>query len=199
MASEGSVSRLIDGLVVNDEQAVYLLWQRYFSQLVRLARSKLAASHRRVADEEDVALSAFDSFCRNAQRRMFPELLDRDGLWRLLVKITARKIAHLVRDQQRLKRGGETATVTESDEDGKNMVLEEILSREPDPEMAAVATEEYQRLLECLEEEMLREVAIWRMEGRTVEEIAEKLHCAPRTVKRKLELIRKLWGAEDQP
>jgi len=69
--------------------------------LVGLARTKLHGSPRRVADEEDVALSAFDSFCRNAAQGRFPQLFDRDGLWKLLVLLTARKAAHQRRDELR--------------------------------------------------------------------------------------------------
>ena len=42
----------------------------------------------------------------------------------------------------------------------------------------------------------LRQVALWRMEGYTSDEIAERLGCARRTVARRLDLIRKLWTAE---
>ena len=38
-------------------------------------------SEGRLADEEDVALSAFDSFCRGAEQGRFPRLDDRDDLW----------------------------------------------------------------------------------------------------------------------
>src|SRR5688500_4224311 len=109
MSTKGSVSRLIDGVVVRDEAAVQALWECYFPRLVGLARRRLAGAPRRAADEEDVALSAFHSFCRNAERGRFPRLLDRDGLWRLLVVITARKAAHLRRGEARLKRGGGAA------------------------------------------------------------------------------------------
>ena len=53
------------------------------------------------ADEEDVALSAFDSFCRGDGAGRFPRLDDRDDLWRLLLLLTARKAAHLIRDEFR--------------------------------------------------------------------------------------------------
>jgi len=82
------------------------LWERYFARLVGLARQKLRSTPRRAADEEDVALSAFDSFCRQAEAGRFPQLLDRDNLWRLLVTVTARKAFHLIRDKNRQKRGG---------------------------------------------------------------------------------------------
>src|SRR5215470_15704111 len=82
------------------------LWQRYFAQLVELARQRLRGTLRRVADEEDVALSAFDSFCRGVEQGRFPQLKDRDGLWALLVLITVRKAADLVQYNRRGRRGG---------------------------------------------------------------------------------------------
>ena len=59
-----------------------------------------------------------------------------------------------------------------------------------------MAAEEYKRLLGVLDDESLRQVALWRMEGYTTDEIAERLGCARRTVARRLELIRTLWIAE---
>src|SRR5947209_3964759 len=106
MASDGSVTRWLKQLQVGDPAAVQQLWERYFPRLVGLARKKLQDAPQRLADEEDVALSAFHSFCRNAEQERFPHLLDRDGLWRLLVVITARKAAHLLRAEGRQKRGG---------------------------------------------------------------------------------------------
>src|SRR5271165_6376539 len=60
----------------------------------------------RAGDLEDVALSAFASFCRGVEGGRFPQLADRDDLWRLLVTITARKALHLARDERNQKRGG---------------------------------------------------------------------------------------------
>jgi DNA-directed RNA polymerase specialized sigma24 family protein len=171
-----------------DPAAVQQLWERYFPRLVGLARKKLQGTARRAADEdeEDAALSAFASFCRNAERGRFPELADRDGLWRLLMVITVRKVAHLVRDQGRRPAG---------EEEG----LEKLLSREPDPAFAAEVADQCRRLLSRLANPTLEKVARWRMEGYTVEEIADRsrLGCDPRTVKRKLDLIRRIWTQED--
>src|SRR6516225_3701992 len=106
LSGPGSVTGLLERLKSGDHEAARLLWQRYFPRLVALARKKLQAAPRRVADEEDVALSAFDSFCRRAEQGHFPDLKDRDGLWALLVVLTARKAADQLRHQQRDKRGG---------------------------------------------------------------------------------------------
>src|SRR5437763_4091733 len=105
----GSVSRWLDDLKAGDEAAVQPLWERYFARLVRLARAKLrSARHASAAgDEEDAALSAFNSFCEGVARGRFPRLADRDDLWRLLVVITARKAGAQVKRGRRLKRGGE--------------------------------------------------------------------------------------------
>ena len=40
------------------------IWERYFKQLVALARKRLREVRLREFDEEDVALSAFNSFYR---------------------------------------------------------------------------------------------------------------------------------------
>jgi RNA polymerase sigma factor (sigma-70 family) len=188
MSSDGSITRWIGQLQAGDLAAAQPLWERYFRLLVELARRKLGAKLR-AADEEDVALSAFDSFCRGLKRGRFPDLQDRDNLWKLLVVLTARKACHLLRDEHRLKRGGgQTA--------GTAQELEQVVGQEPSPEFAAELAENCQRLLDLLGDDELRTVALIKMEGYTTEEIAGQLHCAPRTVERKLRLIRRLWEKE---
>jgi DNA-directed RNA polymerase specialized sigma24 family protein len=193
MEPQGSVSRWLQQLQQGEMAAAQPLWDRYFPQLVELARKKLRDAPRR-GTEEDVALSAFDSFCRNAAVGRFPQLADRDDLWRLLVVITARKAARLARDERRQKRGGGSVQPDMQPEEGPS--LEQILSREPTPEFAAQAAEECQRLLSLLGERELEVVALWKMEGYTVEEIAQKLGYVPRSIKRKLRAIRSLWEKE---
>jgi DNA-directed RNA polymerase specialized sigma24 family protein len=194
MSRPGSVTRWLGPLQAGDPAAAQQLWERYFRRLVGLARARLHGAPRRAADEEDVALSAFDSFCRHAGQGRFPQLADRDSLWRLLVTITARKAAHQVRDECRRKRGGGAAPAGDAE-----AVLAEALSREPDPEFAAGVAEECQRLLDRLGDQDLRAVALLRLEGYSVEEVADMLGCAPRSVKRKLALIRTVWEKETPP
>ena len=193
MSADGSVTRWLGQLQRGETEAAEQLWQRYFLRLVGLARKKLQGGQRRAADEEDVALSAFDSFCRNAEAGRFPQLTDRDSLWRLLMLLTVRKASHLLRDEGRQKRGGSVTVAGESEED---QLLDQALSREPSPDFAAQVAEEYQRLLRALGDAELESVALGRMEGYTVDEIATRLGCAPRSVKRKLQLIRSIWEKE---
>ena len=194
MSSDASVTHWIAEFQCGNQRAAQELWQRYFQRLVRLARQKLPVGALRVADEEDVALSAFHSFCRGVEAGRYPQLADRDDLWRLLVVITAHKAIHLVRDARRLKRGGPPAAALEPD--AEEAALSQVIGPEPTPEFAAQVAEEFQRLLDRLDDAGLRTVAVWKMEGYTNEEIAARLDCAPRTVERKLKLIRNLWEQE---
>src|SRR5262249_12447635 len=66
MAEPGSVSRWLGDLQEGEHEAAARLWERYAHRLVALARARLSDLPRRAADEEDVALSAFASFCRAA-------------------------------------------------------------------------------------------------------------------------------------
>jgi DNA-directed RNA polymerase specialized sigma24 family protein len=189
MFADDAVTVWLGRIQAGDAAAVTRLWDKYFLRLVGLARKRLRDSRGRVADEEDVALSAFDSFCRNAGAGRFPDLSDRDGVWRLLASFTARKVAHHVRDAMRRKRGGEAA------KEGSD-AIEAHLSREPDPALAVQVAEECSRLLVALGGSGLQEVALLRMDGYTIDEVADRIGCAPRTIKRKLRLIRTIWASE---
>jgi DNA-directed RNA polymerase specialized sigma24 family protein len=183
-----------------DAAAAQQLWERYFHRLVGLARAKLQGQPRRAADEEDVALSAFDSFCRGAEQGRFPQLGDRHDLWRLLVTLTERKAYNLARDERRLKRGG-GAVVGEAGllgpGDSSPGGLDQFAGREPTPEFAAEVAEEYCLLLTRLDDAELRAIAVWKMEGDTAPEIALRLGCALSTVERRLRLIRQIWESEE--
>jgi DNA-directed RNA polymerase specialized sigma24 family protein len=200
MSSE-SVSYWLEQLQDGQHAAAQLLWEGYFRRLIGLARARLGAAPRRAADEEDVALSAFHSFCRGAEAGRFPQLADRHDLWRLLVTLTERKAIALLRREHRQKRGGggqrgESALVAAGTEVPG---LDGLAGREPTPEFAAEVAEQFRQLLDRLGDEDLRRIAVWKMEGDTVEEIAARLGCAPRTVERKLRLIRSLLRHEDEP
>jgi DNA-directed RNA polymerase specialized sigma24 family protein len=196
--SEGSVTRCVLSLRSGDAAAATLLWERYFALLVRVAKQRLArtGSTGAEADEEDAALSAFVSFCGAAAEGQFPDLSDREELWRLLVVITARKVGDQVDRRRALKRGGHLLRVEGALANGLTPGLTAALAREPNPDVAAMVAEETRLLLERLGNSQLQAIALWRMEGYTIDEIAVRLGCTRRTVARKLELIREAWKGE---
>jgi DNA-directed RNA polymerase specialized sigma24 family protein len=203
MSLAGSVTGWIGQLKAGDPAAAQKLWENYFRRMIGLARKKLHGTPRRMADEEDVALSAFDSFCRGAAHGRFPQLHDRHDLWQLLFVITARKAFDLKEHEGRLKRGGGAilgeSAVARTLAAPEGPALDHLGGREPSPEFAAQMAEECRRLLAGLGDDRLRQIALWKMEGHTTEEIAAKLGCVPRTVERKLQVIRSLWGREPAP
>jgi RNA polymerase sigma factor (sigma-70 family) len=188
MSSAGSVTHWIDRLKAGDSLAAQKLWERYFPRIVSLARQHLRSLARQAADEEDVALSAFDSFFRDTQRGRFPQLNDRDGLWRLLVTFTRQKSFDAIRREQARKRGARLAVIHAEE------ALAQVVGREPTPEFAAQLAEDFRCLLGRLPDVQLQTIAVRKMEGYTNEEIAAELGCVTRTIERRLRIIRKAWA-----
>ena len=198
MPDDDSVSRWLDGLKAGDNSAIQRLWDRYFENLVRVAGARLRGQRRRDYDEEDVALSAFHSLCVRVGRGEFPQLADRDDLWRLLVTITSRKVIAAMRHRKRQKRGG-GRVLGESvfmGAGGLDEGMAQFLGREPTPDDAAQFAEDYEQMLERLGDETLRVIALRKLEGHSNDTIAAELGTSPRTVDRKLNLIRKIWEEE---
>jgi RNA polymerase sigma factor (sigma-70 family) len=182
MSSADPVTDWIAQVKDGHRTAVGQLLERYFGRLVHLARARLGGVPGLASYDEDVALSAFKSLCIGAELNKYPRLEDRHDLWRLLATMTVRKAI----DLQRRRRP------TPADPGA----FEELLSREPDPDVAAEMAEAFDGLLARLGDEKLREVALWKVEGHSNAEIAARLGCAERSVERKLHRIRLLWEGE---
>jgi RNA polymerase sigma factor (sigma-70 family) len=196
MPSPESVTALIERLEAGDHAAAQALWEHYYPRLVDLARKRLQGTSRRAADEEDVALSAFNSFWRNIEQGRVPPLKDRDGLWPLLVVITVRKAAALANYNRRQRRGGglvrgDSVFEAANGDSGANGPAQ-IEGHDPTPDVAAQMAEEFQHLLNRLGDDELRSIAVWKMEDYTNQEIATRLGCAEVSVRRRLRLIRKI-------
>jgi DNA-directed RNA polymerase specialized sigma24 family protein len=191
------VSQLKDG----DPQAAQELWNTYFLRMVRVARSKLQGAPGRMADEEDVALSAFKSFCRGAQDGRFTQLQEREDPWPLLLALTNHKAIDLVRYERRVRRGGpgqhHAPSVAPEEAPIANIGLSQLVDKVPDPQATLQFAEECQDILDRLSDTILRAIALWKIEGFTTEEIASKLDCTTRTIERKLQLIRRLCDCRD--
>jgi RNA polymerase sigma factor (sigma-70 family) len=192
MMAEESPSVWLRQLRTGNDQAAQQLWEAYYRRLVALARRKLEGRQRLVDDAEDVALSAFMSFCKGVRDGRFPQLNDRYDLWRLLMTITLHKVLHLVRDEGRQKRGGKDKTG--GGHGGSPDPIEEIVAQELTPELAAEIAEQCAVLLSDLPTADLVELAILKMEGHTNSEIAARWGRTERTVERKLQMIRQIWS-----
>jgi DNA-directed RNA polymerase specialized sigma24 family protein len=175
-----------------------------FPRLVRQAERWLRGTSVRAVDAEDIALSAFESFCLRAEQGRFPKLFDRGDVWQLLVVIAFRKacnqVKHEARRQPRNGRVYPISALALADKDDSGAMLSYLIGRDPDPALAFQVAASYRRLLEMLPTQELRDVAVWKLEGYTNEEIAAKMNGGEgrslATVERKLARIRKIWARE---
>ena len=201
MNKPGSVTHWLHALKANEskDDATRLIWERYFDQLMGVAKKRLQGVRRPCVDEEDIALEAFDSFFRGVRAGKFSRLDNRQDLWQILGVITSRKAINATKKEQRLKRGGGRLRLGHNPHDSRDMMEAEIpASAELRPDLAVIATEEVSRLLESLGDDALRDIAVWKMEGYTNTDIAAKIGRKERTVERKLSIIRSCWMDETE-
>jgi DNA-directed RNA polymerase specialized sigma24 family protein len=200
MSHDNSVTHWLDGARAGDNADIQRLWDRYFQRLVQLASSRLPRHARRMIDEEDIAISAFRSFCDWVGKGQFHDLAHRDHLWRVLFAITVRKVVSSVRYQAREKRGGGGVLGESAMAAGNNPSdwagISRFLSREPTPAATAQFADELEGLFSRLDDVMLRVIAFQKMQGMSSDEIAGSLEISKRTVDRKLRLIRAVWEEE---
>lgn len=196
--SRGSVTHWIAELRDGEESiAQRELWDRYFRRIVALAKSKLGALPKGPADEEDVAISAMQSLFHGFARDRFPQLHDRNNLWSLLAKITARKAINERQKQTAKKRGGGQPLLAVGSSGADDPVpLCDPTDDDLGPDFVVAMEEEMRRLMDRLPDDMLRRIAGRKLEGWTSAEIATELGVVERTVERKLGLIRACWGPE---
>lgn len=198
MSPQTPVTFWINQLQQGDRDVVEGLWQAYFPKLIRLASARLRGMPAHVVDPEEIAQSAFKSFCLAAEKNRFPKLADRDDLWQILVRIIRNKAATAWQHHTRAKRDFNRVThqileLQEGDSDEVSFLKQVLQSEEPDPGLAAEIAEQCECLLRLLPDEQLRQIAVFKMEGYTNEEIADRLGCAPITIERRLGVIRKTW------
>jgi DNA-directed RNA polymerase specialized sigma24 family protein len=77
------------------------------------------------------------------------------------------------------------------------LLLDDLPGPANSPDLEAILSEGFDRMLEALDEDSLREIALGKLAGLTDRELAEQLKCSRRTITNKLKLIRLTW--EDQP
>lgn len=198
MSNGESVTQWLHGVKAGDNADIHRLWDRYFQRLVRLAAARLPAHCRRAFDEEDIAISAFQSFCDRAGQGQFPGLNGRDDLWRVLATLTVRKAMLMMRHQTRQKRGGgrvvgESAFYKGGRDANGGAGLAEVLGKEPTPDEAARFADAFEHLINKLSDSTLKTIALRKLKGHTVEEIGADLGTSTRTIDRKLRLIRAIW------
>jgi RNA polymerase sigma factor (sigma-70 family) len=196
-----SVTTWIAQIKVGESAAAQQLWNRYLTRLVQVAKTHLVGSPKHIADADDVVITAYERFLRCAQQGRFPRLDDRSDLWQILVTLTERVAIDQRRRLAAQKRG---ERVTQSLNAGSRAGEDshsgwQPQSLEPTPEFAVAATEQFKRLLNLLDDDLLRRIALAKLDGFTNEEIASQETMSVRSVERKLNIIRQSWAHKQNP
>lgn len=169
--------------MAGDSEAARSIWDRYSARLAALARERLPAWLRQVVDGDDVANNAFHCLVVGSREGRFPEVKDREDLWAHLALITVRRAINEVKGARRKRRPPPQSRVP---------LGEGMAGAGPPPDLEMMAAEGFDALIALLrlKDGVLADIALWKFEGYTHEEIARRLGCSCRKVARKLELIR---------
>ncbi len=168
------VRRLADG----EDEVVVEFWRDYGGRLEALAASYLSSRMRRREGPEDVVQSVCRTFLRRNREGQF-ELSGPDSLWRLLCAITLAKVREKVRFHGREKRKLDREQYI----DDSRAIGNPIAASEPTPAEAAEFADQMQRLFHGMDDEE-RQVVTLKLERYTHPEIADRMGCSERTVRR---------------
>ena len=172
----------VSKLVAGDESTAADFWNQYGPRLRRLAGKHLAVGMERRVDADDVVQSACRSFLCRVQDDEFV-LADSESLWRLMCVITMTKLRGKIRFHTRQKRGIDRERHFESSAGEGFIAGKRIESDEPSPEEAVAFAEQFERLLSVMDEAEQTVVEL-KLEQYTHQQIAERLGCSERTVRR---------------
>ncbi|MDB5337597.1 MAG: DNA-directed polymerase specialized sigma subunit, sigma24 [Planctomycetaceae bacterium] len=193
-----SVTVWLRQLANGDQEAAKKLWDRYGPELVELSRRRFGGALGALGDEEDLVQSVFRTLWTWATDGRLDGVQDREHLWWLLLKISRRKALNRHAYNKRQKRDHPTISLSGFSEDDSSPAPEDLIADDdqPPPDLILILAEEQERLLEMLNDDVLKLIAVWKMDGHTHEDIAQKLKVTTRTVIRKFNLIREIWSRE---
>lgn len=186
-------------LAVEDEAFVEELWNQYYVKLKVAVASRVSAIRRPVANESEIALSAFHSFVQRARAGQFPDLVDEDAMWRLLKTIAIRKANDMRKHLSAQKRGGDRVIYGQSDlstDDDRPAGIETAISDVDPPSLDVEVSDLFNSLMANLPDDRHRDAVLLKLQGAPVVTIAECLETTTRTVQRLLRDIEIRWRRE---
>jgi RNA polymerase sigma factor (sigma-70 family) len=177
MSCDGSFDELMGQVRACNSAAETVLFQQYVRRLIALAARQFDTSLRDRADVEQIVLSACKSFFLRNQRGEF-QLDDWGELWSVLAMVTLRKCAKRLRYLRAARRdAGRDVKCPDADD------LASLLDRAPTPEEEAMLADTVKSLLEAMTPND-RPIVEHLLLGHTAQEVAARLDCSERTVRR---------------
>ncbi|HUG18199.1 MAG TPA: ECF-type sigma factor [Planctomycetaceae bacterium] len=162
---EGESAKLFAEYLEGKSEAATLLFDRYVTRLVALAKSRLSPLLQARVDPEDVVQSAYRSFFCKAKERNF-SLIRSGDLWRLLAAFTINKAKACVEK--------ELAQQRDPHREEKSTALLNAIQNEPSPEEAAILVEQLTLFMEGMKPRDRRILEL-RLQGETIDSIAVEL------------------------
>jgi DNA-directed RNA polymerase specialized sigma24 family protein len=152
------------------QEAAQRLYNRYLRRLADHVRKRMNGTSRRMSDEEDVAHAALTSLFTQIRRGSFPQVANRCDLWQVLIMLANRRLADLKRRQFSLKRGagrevGESALGECGDASGDCRAIAQVIGHDPSPEMVVELEDLCRRLLEQLDDPLLKRMPTGSVPG----------------------------------
>ena len=192
MSDPGSDDRdLVSNYQAGSESAARDLFDKYCERLMKLAKRRIGQRMASRFDPEDVIQSAFRTFFTRVKNDEFTFEAE-DDLFKLLVRLTVRKTLRRIEHHSAAKRNPNSEAAQRTD-DIEPFSL--IASRAVTPDMEVALIDEFQLFIGDLPE-LDRQVIELKIQGYTTVEIAEKVGSYERKVRRVLERIEKMTGAE---
>jgi RNA polymerase sigma factor (sigma-70 family) len=187
---------LIRDLIEGDDHACSEFWHRYGERLNRTAEKHLPRQFQRRVQPEDVVQSVCRTFFRRMSEGYF-ELGNAGQLWSLLYAITLNKVRMQVRYQMQGKRNlaREVGLDGQNASDARDVQRRDVVADDVDPQEAVVFAEQLEMILARLDEQEQLVVQL-RLEGHDSKEIAQRLECTTRTVRRIMSRIRERLKCE---
>ncbi len=185
LAIDAESAALLAQWQAGDEDAATEIFDRYVRRLTGLARSHMSEKLQRRLDADDVIQSVFRSFFDKSDRYVHRRAGD---LWRLLASITVNK----VRTQAQFHQAGKRAMDADQSifvGNTETAVPLQLVAHEPSPAEIVIAVEEMELVMGALEPYQ-RTIFEERLQGTSIEEIAEKTQRSERTVRRCLQYVR---------
>jgi RNA polymerase sigma-70 factor (ECF subfamily) len=166
-----------------DEDQINELMGEYLPKIVKLVKHKINSRYSARFDADDVAATVFRTVFKNLSNGKFT-FDDDESLWRQLVAITQHRLNNKIRHADAAKRATDRTVHAAGD-------LFEAISREPDPQDAALLIELIEQIGQRVDE-LSRQILELRLSGLDSPEIAERLEKSERTIRRKLQRIESL-------
>lgn len=187
---DSSITQWLQRLRSGESDAARQIWNRYYPRIVRFAELHLEKNADHAVDGEDVAQSAFRTVYLAVMDGKYPNIDDRNNLWRLLLVATLNRVRRHYRDIHALKRSVDK--LASKPVTGRKMLME--LSG---PAAEAELADLVETLLRHLDQEdptgELRQIALLQLEQHSATAIAQRLQKRKTYVLQRIRWVRILW------